>query len=180
MLAQKSPDVNEIRAALQDIVDEDNRAGEVIDRLRRLLKKGERKQESVSINDLVRSTVALLHSEMINRELGVKLDLEGRRERTPLSVYEELGEAVPQGLSEQRERLLDLMDRVLAAIVEESCPANKPPEDWDWKGIHEGFVEHFKVDMDKSVDELGDPELLMRELYRHAETALPRSRRASS
>jgi len=67
------------RGALKEIVDEDNRAGEVISRLRRLLKKGERKQESVSINDLVRSTAALLHSEMISREIRLKLDLENRQ-----------------------------------------------------------------------------------------------------
>ena len=76
LLAQKSPDLEEIRDALQDIVDEDNRAGEVVNRLRRLLKKGERKQESVNINDLVRSTAALLHSELISREISVRLDLE--------------------------------------------------------------------------------------------------------
>ncbi len=29
------------------------------------------------------------------------------------------------------------------AVVEESCPTNKPPEDWDWKGIKSAFVEHF-------------------------------------
>ena len=75
MLAQKSPDLEEIRDALQDIIDEDNRAGEVVNRLRRLLKKGERKQESVNINDLVRSTAALLHSELISREISVRLVL---------------------------------------------------------------------------------------------------------
>jgi signal transduction histidine kinase len=78
LLAQKSPDLEEIRDALQDIIDDDNRAGEVVNRLRRLLKKGERKQESVNINDLVRSTAALLHSEMISREISVKLDFDNR------------------------------------------------------------------------------------------------------
>ena len=78
LLAQKSPDLEEIRDALHDIVHEDNRAGEVINRLRSLLKKGERKQEPVNINDLVRSTAALLHSELISREISIKLDLDGR------------------------------------------------------------------------------------------------------
>lgn len=78
LLAQKSPDLEEIRDALHEIVHEDNRAGEVIDRLRRLLKKGERKLESVNINDLVRSTAALLHSELLSRELSLELDLENR------------------------------------------------------------------------------------------------------
>ena len=78
LLAQKSPNLEEIRDALKDIVDEDNRAGEVINRLRRLLKKGERMQKSVDINDLVRSTAALLHSELVSREITVKLDLGNR------------------------------------------------------------------------------------------------------
>src|SRR5258706_5034881 len=73
LLAQNSPDLAEVRDALQDIVDEDNRAGEVIHRLRSLLKKGERKTEYVNINDLVRSTASLLHSELIRRDINVKL-----------------------------------------------------------------------------------------------------------
>ena len=40
-LEQESPNLAEIRDALQDIVQEDNRAGEVVRRLRGLLKKGE-------------------------------------------------------------------------------------------------------------------------------------------
>ena len=76
LLAQTSPDLVEVRDALQDIVHEDNRAGEVIHRLRSLLKKGERKTESVNINDLVRSTVSLLHSELIGRDISLKLDLD--------------------------------------------------------------------------------------------------------
>ena len=76
LLAQNSPDLVEVRDALQDIVHEDIRAGEVIHRLRSLLKKGERKMESVNINDLVRSTVSLLHSELIGRDISVRLDLD--------------------------------------------------------------------------------------------------------
>ena len=76
LLAQNSPDLAEVRDALQDIVHEDIRAGEVIHRLRSLLKKGERKTEYVNINDLVRSTVSLLHSELIGRDISLRLDLD--------------------------------------------------------------------------------------------------------
>jgi preprotein translocase subunit SecA len=102
---------------------------------------------------------------------GVKLDIEERRERTPVSVYSELAELVPQALSEQRERVLDLLDRVVGAMVEESCPPNKQAEDWDWKSVHQGFREHFRVDPDKSIDEIGDADFLVRELYRFGEKA---------
>jgi PAS domain S-box-containing protein len=76
LLTQNSPDLAEIRDALEDIVHEDNRAGEVIHRLRSLLKKGERKMESVNINDVVRSTISLLNSELVGRDISVRLDLE--------------------------------------------------------------------------------------------------------
>jgi signal transduction histidine kinase len=75
LLAGKSPDLAEVRDVLQDIVHEDNRAGEVIQRLRNLLRKGERKFEPVDVNDLVNSTIALLHSELIGRNIEVRLDL---------------------------------------------------------------------------------------------------------
>jgi PAS domain S-box-containing protein len=76
LLTKNSPDLVEIRDVLEDIVHEDNRAGEVIHRLRSLLKKGERKMESVNINDVVKSTISLLNSELIGRDISVRLDLE--------------------------------------------------------------------------------------------------------
>jgi C4-dicarboxylate-specific signal transduction histidine kinase/ABC-type uncharacterized transport system substrate-binding protein len=75
LLAQASPDIAEVRDALRDIVHEDNRAGEVVHRLRNLLRKGEQKSEPVDLNDLVHSTVGLLNSELIGRRIRVELDL---------------------------------------------------------------------------------------------------------
>jgi C4-dicarboxylate-specific signal transduction histidine kinase len=75
LLAEKSPDLVEVRDALQDIVHEDNRAGEVVLRLRNLLRKGETRSEPVDVNGLVNSTVALLNRELISRRIGVKVDL---------------------------------------------------------------------------------------------------------
>jgi preprotein translocase subunit SecA len=115
----------------------------------------------------------LVELESLQREVyqlwGVKLDLEDRKKRTAVSVYDELLELVAAGLTEQRERLLDLIDRVMSAVVEESCPENKPAEDWDWKSIHAAFEEHFRTKLDKEIDELGDAETLIRELFKRAE-----------
>lgn len=83
LLAQNSPDLNEVRDAISDIVQEDNRAGDVIGRLRALLKKGERKLERVDLNALVTSTVALLNSELIGRRIEVETDL--ARDLPPIS-----------------------------------------------------------------------------------------------
>jgi PAS domain S-box-containing protein len=75
LLGRDSPNLVEVRDALQDIVQEDNRAGEVIQRLRGLLKKGESRSEPVDLNELVDSTTALLRSEMIDRRVTVETEL---------------------------------------------------------------------------------------------------------
>ena len=75
LLAQRSPNLAEIRDAINDIVHDDNRAGDVIVRLRNLLRKGERKIEQVDLNALVKSTITLLNSELIARQIEVETDL---------------------------------------------------------------------------------------------------------
>lgn len=75
LLEQDKPNLAEVRDALQDIVQEDNRAGEVVHRLRSLLKKGETRSEPVDVNELVNQTTTLLHSEMIGRRIVVETDL---------------------------------------------------------------------------------------------------------
>jgi preprotein translocase subunit SecA len=122
-------------------------------------------EELAGINNLV-------DLETLQREVyhlwGVKLELT-RKKRSASEVYEELVEMVTRGLSEQRERLLDVMDRVLSAMVEESCPANRPPEDWDWGEIHKGFVEHFKRPLDRGIEELGEAEHVARDVFERAQ-----------
>jgi PAS domain S-box-containing protein len=75
LLAETSPNLVEIRDVLEDIAHDNRRASEVIQRLRNLLKKRERKVESVDLNGLVNATLALLNSELIGRHINVQLDL---------------------------------------------------------------------------------------------------------
>ncbi len=75
LVSAASPDLAEIRDVFQDIVDDNHRASEVIQRLRNLLKKGETTPVSVNLNELVTSTTALLNNELISRTISVKLDL---------------------------------------------------------------------------------------------------------
>jgi preprotein translocase subunit SecA len=74
---------------------------------------------------------------------GYRFDFKEGAGKDPAAVYERLMTEIPHSLTMQRERLLDLMDGIIGAVVEESCPVNKPPEDWDWKGMRSAFVEHF-------------------------------------
>jgi preprotein translocase subunit SecA len=89
----------------------------------------------------------------------------------PARVYERMLEEIPRSLTEQREQTLDLVDTIVGSIVEECCPTNKPPEDWDWKGIRGGFMEHFAA-KPPEVEHLHDPEQIAKALYASAETRL--------
>ena len=82
IISRKSPDLGKITEVLDDIVAEDNRASEVIRRLRGLLRKGESKTEAINLNDLVESTLRLLHSELIGRRIKVDVDLDRDLPRT--------------------------------------------------------------------------------------------------
>jgi signal transduction histidine kinase/ABC-type uncharacterized transport system substrate-binding protein len=75
LLEPETPNFAEIRGALEDIVHEDNRAGEIIQRLRGLLKKGESKFESIDLNQLVEATIRLLRHELIARRVAVESEL---------------------------------------------------------------------------------------------------------
>ena len=75
LLRPESPNFTEIHDALEDIVHEDSRASEVIQRLRGLLKKGESKLEHVNLNQLVDSTINLLRHQLIDRRVVVETDL---------------------------------------------------------------------------------------------------------
>ena len=75
MLLDEKYNLNDIGEVLNDIIAEDRRAGEVIQRLRTLLKNGKGEIEPVDINDLVKSTLRLLNSEMIGRNIKAKIML---------------------------------------------------------------------------------------------------------
>jgi C4-dicarboxylate-specific signal transduction histidine kinase len=71
-LADLEPaDVAEVRAALDDIIRNNQRAGTVIDHLRALLRKEVPALQPVSVNDVVREVVDLAHSEIISRRVTV-------------------------------------------------------------------------------------------------------------
>jgi two-component system sensor kinase FixL len=71
LLAQSPPDLAEVKDILADIVDEDRRAGEVIQRLRALLKRGETKMLPVSFNEIATEVLHLTHADLIGRGVTV-------------------------------------------------------------------------------------------------------------
>ena len=99
---------------------------------------------------------------------GYRLDYKESDGKRPKEVYERLLEEIPRSLTEQRDQVLDLLDSIVGAIVEECCPPNKPPEDWDWKGVKSGYMEHF-ASKPPDVEHLHDAEQVAKALFDTAE-----------
>jgi signal transduction histidine kinase len=70
--------LDEIRDILADIAADDQRAGEVIRRMRTLLRKGEFNPTELDVNDMVDEVVGLVRGEMILQNVSLTLELSPR------------------------------------------------------------------------------------------------------
>lgn len=76
VLADENPSLLEVREILEDIVVDDRRAGDVIREWRDLVKKkAERRLEALDVNELVRSVLKLLNSELLIAGVAVTVTL---------------------------------------------------------------------------------------------------------
>jgi PAS domain S-box-containing protein len=74
-LSLQRPDIEEARQALNRIVANGNRAGEIIGRIRDLVKKAPPRKEAVAINDAILEVVALTHGEAVKNGVSVRTQL---------------------------------------------------------------------------------------------------------
>ena len=71
ILDREPLDVDELRGALNDVIDSDRRARDFIDRLRAMLRKEGIRHRAVDLNDVVREVVDLSRSECVSRRTTV-------------------------------------------------------------------------------------------------------------
>jgi C4-dicarboxylate-specific signal transduction histidine kinase len=64
-LENKSPDLDEIREIISDIISEDKRASDVIKKLRDFMKKKDTEYEPLNINSIIRGVLKLTNSEIV-------------------------------------------------------------------------------------------------------------------
>jgi PAS domain S-box-containing protein len=76
-LADDNVDLDEVREILNDIVAQDQRAGDVIHSVRLMLKKGELQEhcDDVDLNEVILDVVNLMRSDLINRNVTLDTDL---------------------------------------------------------------------------------------------------------
>jgi len=112
-LARDSPDLDEIRAIVDDIVTDDKRAGEIIHRTRNLLKRGDHTRTRVDVRTVVRDVAAMLYGECLAADVTLTVDLPS----APLVV--EADEVQSQQV------LLNVMKNAIDAMAETDARARR-------------------------------------------------------
>ena len=77
LLATPSPDLQELRATAADIVADDRRAGELIQQLRRFLRRGEVERTELDLREVVDEVLHLAGGERAEKGVAVSLDIPG-------------------------------------------------------------------------------------------------------
>jgi PAS domain S-box-containing protein len=74
-LGSQPPDLEEVRRALGRIVNEGNRATDIIDRIRSLIKKAPPRKDDLKINEALLEVIALTHGEVVKHGVSVQTQL---------------------------------------------------------------------------------------------------------
>jgi len=74
-LDTRPPDLQEVRQALDDIVTDGNRAGEIVNRIRALVKKVPPRRDALDINGIILEVIALTRSELHRNGVTLQTEL---------------------------------------------------------------------------------------------------------
>jgi PAS domain S-box-containing protein len=74
-LRSQPPDLEEVRQALGRMVNEGNRATEIIDRIRAFIRKAPARRDRLQINEAIREVIALTHGEVVKQGVSVRTQL---------------------------------------------------------------------------------------------------------
>src|SRR6476661_3021508 len=75
-LGNETPNLEEARGAVERMIRDGNRAGEVIQRLRALTRKTDPQNAPLDINDVIHDVVGLVQREVLNYRVQLRLDLD--------------------------------------------------------------------------------------------------------
>ena len=76
MLDGNDPDLNEIRDIITDIIAEDLRAYDVIQKLKSLMKKSEIELQPIQINDTINDVIKFLRSELVIKDISLSTNMD--------------------------------------------------------------------------------------------------------
>jgi len=125
------------------------------------------------------SSLTDLRVQLLEKDIylwfGCAVPLEPFR-NDPQGAYEHLQQAVGMSLTEQQERLLDLVDEIVVTMTDHACPPGKHYEDWDLDGLERAYKEQFALSA-TGIREISDRDELLGKLYADAAAVLERKER---
>jgi PAS domain S-box-containing protein len=74
-LDRATPDLNAARRSVEWVIDDGNRASEVIRRVRALANKASLEKMPLDVSDVVRETIPLVQSELISHQVSLRMEL---------------------------------------------------------------------------------------------------------
>ncbi|HMI90099.1 MAG TPA: preprotein translocase subunit SecA, partial [Polyangiales bacterium] len=113
--------------------------------------------------------------QVIYVNFGCRTDLRAYQ-NDAVGCVEHLKQVVPLSLTEQKERLLDLIDEVIGTMVEHGCPPNKHFEDWDTDGLKRGYQENFNIEA-TGAERMTDAQEIAEKLFGDARAVLDKRER---
>jgi two-component system, LuxR family, sensor kinase FixL len=137
LLERPEPDLEEIRAILTDIVDADERAGEVIKRLRSMLKRGSPNRQPLSLNQLVLTVLQFMRGDLVRRGVEVETSLDESLqpvnadavpiEQVLINVITNAGDAMAANAPGDRTlRISTFVDASMACVKVADCGCGLP------------------------------------------------------
>jgi NO-binding membrane sensor protein with MHYT domain len=129
LLALETPRPAEMRATVERIVRDANRASEVIQRIRALAKRTEPQMVSLDLNDVIRETILLVQREVFNHGASLRT---------------ELASALPPVLGD-RVQLQQVVINLLINGVEAMAPITDRPREILIRSQHEAGQVHVAV-----------------------------------
>jgi preprotein translocase subunit SecA len=116
------------------------------------------------------SSLTDLRVQLLEKDIyvwfGCAVPLEEFR-HDPQGAYKHLEQAVGMSLTEQKERLLDLVEEIVITMTDHACPPGKHYEDWDLEGLERAYREQFAISA-TGIHEISDRAELLQKLYADA------------
>jgi two-component system sensor kinase FixL len=115
-LKSDKPDLNEFQEIMQDIVSDDQRAGNVIRSLRSMMKREEGEKRAILLNDILNDVIQIFRSEAIFQNVSIETELDGslppvlgdkvQLQQVMLNIVMNGSEAMSGNPTEQRKLIL--------------------------------------------------------------------------
>lgn len=134
-----------MRDILQDVIDEDRRAGEIILRLRRLFSNADMPRQAVDLNELVSGVTVLLRNDLINH--GVKL----------------IVEPAPAGMAVSADPVQ--LQQVLVNLLMNACDAMADIQGERTITVRAGLAEEGRADIAVSDCGSGVPQAMLERIF---------------